>query len=67
MQWVDENNCKGQEFCFNLRENFLTSGTVMEQVGVGVKEQELFVTDSAKIGTAHLHHLFSGGILWQRN
>lgn len=53
-----ENNCKRKDFCFNTRENFLTNNTVLEQFGMGVREQELFVTESAKIGIPYLSLLF---------
>lgn len=53
---MEENNCKGKEFCFSLRENFLTGDAGLEQVGIGVGSKS-FVTESAKIGIAHLCHL----------
>lgn len=58
MQWVEENNWEGKGFCFGTREDVQTSDAVSEQVGMGVREQELFVTENAKIGIAHPSHVF---------
>lgn len=55
---MEENNWKGKGFCFGTREDVLTSDAVLEQVGMGVREQELFVTENAKIGIAHPSHVF---------
>lgn len=55
---MEENHWKGKGFCFGAREDVLTGDAVSEQVGMGIREQELCVTESAKIGIAHPSHVF---------